>query len=514
MTQLHPGAIPEFDPLAVERRFEPLDALSRRLWLGALTNTEGEITARISALAGWHDTLMAGRPVFSDAMRRESNWPGPDVAEAFGAIARRLELHQLTHRHEEITVQVMQNLLWHIDRIALVTGRVGRTQAVALAAEAFESDWDHQSFELKEVLRVFESLDGVQNFARFAELSGLLQQDEWQAVLRAHAAMATLADLAALIRRLGRARPAPGLAEQPGDTRQQHRTTRQWVRRWTELDLPGGGFDTQGVRRSGELARMLASEVMQWRRSASSVGERRARRLRRLFAARLAEHGLLTYEQRSRQPESAWVLADAQVLSPRPQRRPPLMRGPLIICIDTSSSMAGGPEAVGKAVVLEAMKTAHRERRDCRVYAFSGPGDLRAFDLPLTVDGIFSVAGFLSASFHGGTDIVDPIDSALDDIEQSRWQGADIIIASDGEFGATASTHARIDAAKASQALRIQGILIGDRETRGLRAVCDDIFWVSDWRRFGNRHGQSETVVHDKNLTGIYFPKFGAPPEQ
>jgi uncharacterized protein with von Willebrand factor type A (vWA) domain len=83
--------------------------------------------------------------------------------------------------------------------------------------------------------------------------------------------------------------------------------------------------------------------------------------------------------------------------------------------------MAGGPESVGKAVVLEAMKTAHREQRACRVYAFSGPGDLRAFELPLTVDGIVNVAGFLSASFHGGTDIVDPIESALDDIEQARW---------------------------------------------------------------------------------------------
>jgi uncharacterized protein with von Willebrand factor type A (vWA) domain len=301
---------------------------------------------------------------------------------------------------------------------------------------------------------------------------------------------------------------------QSSETQTAEVTRRQWVRRWLELDLPGAGYDTEGVRRSGDLTRMLASEAMQLRRPARAVGQRRALRLRRLFAARLAEQGLLTYQQRERYQEPGWVMADVQSMAEVPRPRPELMRGPLIICIDTSSSMAGGPETVGKAVVLEAMKTAHRESRPCRVYAFSGPGDLRSFELPLSVDGILNVAGFLSASFHGGTDIVDPIESALDDIEQARWQGADIIIASDGEFGATRETHQRIAEVKRLQSLRVQGVLIGDRETRGLREVCDDIFWVSDWRRFGERHGQAETVVHDKNLTGIYFPNFGAPPSE
>jgi uncharacterized protein with von Willebrand factor type A (vWA) domain len=251
---------------------------------------------------------------------------------------------------------------------------------------------------------------------------------------------------------------------------------------------------------------MLASEAMQLRRRAESVGEKRALRLKRLFAARLAEQGLLTYQQRERHGEMGWVLDDASAMDEVPKPRPELMTGPLIICIDTSASMAGGPEAVGKAVVLEAMKTAHREKRGCRVYAFSGPGDLQSFELPLTVDGIIDIANFLSASFHGGTDIVDPIERALDDVESSQWQGADIIIASDGEFGATRETRARISQVKQAQAMRVQGILIGDRETMGLREVCDDIYWVSDWRRYGFRHGQNETVVHDRNLTSIYFP--------
>ena len=56
---------------------------------------------------------------------------------------------------------------------------------------------------------------------------------------------------------------------------------------------------------------------------------------------------------------------------------------------------------------------------------------------------------------------------------------------------------------KREQGLRIQGILIGDRETIGMLEVCDDIFWVRDWRRFGSG---AASPVHSKSLTALYFP--------
>ena len=50
--------------------------------------------------------------------------------------------------------------------------------------------------------------------------------------------------------------------------------------------------------------------------------------------------------------------------------------------------------------------------------------------------------------------------------------------------------------------------LVGDRETMGMMEVCDDIFWVRDWRRHGeagtDRTGFSP--VHSKSLTALYFP--------
>jgi hypothetical protein len=50
----------------------------------------------------------------------------------------------------------------------------------------------------------------------------------------------------------------------------------------------------------------------------------------------------------------------------------------------------------------------------------------------------------------------------------------------------------------------VQGVLIGDRETIGLLEVADDIYWVRDWRRFGNSN--VESPVHSKSITALYFP--------
>jgi hypothetical protein len=47
----------------------------------------------------------------------------------------------------------------------------------------------------------------------------------------------------------------------------------------------------------------------------------------------------------------------------------------------------------------------------------------------------------------------------------------------------------RLDAARDQLGLRVQGVLVGDRETMGLLEVADDIHWVRDWRRHGRPPG-------------------------
>ena len=61
--------------------------------------------------------------------------------------------------------------------------------------------------------------------------------------------------------------------------------------------------------------------------------------------------------------------------------RPAGELGPIIVCLDTSGSMYGGREVVAKALVLECMRGARTQSRKCYVYAFSGPGQVRALEI-------------------------------------------------------------------------------------------------------------------------------------
>ena len=65
--------------------------------------------------------------------------------------------------------------------------------------------------------------------------------------------------------------------------------------------------------------------------------------------ARLVERRLLGYQL------EGWAEEEARPLPRRAMRLPRARGGPLVVCLDTSHSMAGGRELLAKAVVLEAV---------------------------------------------------------------------------------------------------------------------------------------------------------------
>ena len=113
--------------------------------------------------------------------------------------------------------------------------------------------------------------------------------------------------------------------------------------------------------------------------------------------------------------------------------RPALERGPILAVVDTSGSMHGLPERVAKALVLEALRTAHAEKRRCRLYAFSGPGQAIEHALDLSPDGIGRLLDFLALSFGGGSDPTEATERVLRRLREGAWAKADVLFVSDGE---------------------------------------------------------------------------------
>ncbi len=485
-----PAPIPSILTERLEAPLAPLDRLPRGLWLGTLTHSHGRLVPRLEAVERLRRALVAGRSPEAGAP-----WPRPSLARGLDGVLAALELPRHCAADESLTDLVLRSLLWHLDRIPdLVDGGATRDEAEAFALEAFAADWTERVGELSELVDVLGPLGDLLKSTRWDLLHGLLKSSGWQEVVRVRRLIEQVPDLVRVIRQLGRARET----DHPDESRQasvqvmERGTALRRERRTVRVpDLPG---ETRGVRRSSRVARMLPAEAMLLAHP----------KLRLVWHARHAERTLLTYEDDDRFEDEVvrevpvWRASARRV----PERR--LELGPMLVCVDTSGSMQGGAELVAKAVVLEAVRAAHAQRRACHVFAFSGPGEV--VDMPLAVDegGLERLTRFMGQSFGGGTDIGAPLERALAMLDDEAWELADLLVASDGEFGATPEVAAAVASAKREKGLRVQGVLIGDRETFGMLELADDVFWVKDWRRYGGSDARSP--VPSKGLTATYFP--------
>lgn len=474
-----------------EGRLADLDRLPRRLWLGGLTHSQGCLEPRLAALAALRDRLAAGLPA-GEAL---AAWPGEPAAAAVGAALASLDLPRYCREQAELPELVAQSLLFHLDFIVDFRDRgMAEDTAIATAVAAFADDWKDRCGTLDELTDVFGLIPDLAKNTRWDQLHGLLRAEGWQEVVRIRRLLERLPELQALIRRLGRALPAPDLATtgwRAVTMEAEASVARPQPSTVHVPDLPG---ETRGIRRSDRIARMLPAEAM-------LLGHPR---LRLVWHARRAERTLLTYEDDDRMTEVREERARVTRPEPRPQPAPRLEMGPLLLCVDTSASMRGGAEAVAKAVVLEAMRTAHAQGRPCHLFAFGGPDEVVELSLAVDAAGIGSLSAFLGQAFRGGTDICAPLERALVRLETAAWRQADLLIASDGEFGATPALAARVTEARQRLGLHVQGVLIGDRETVGFLEIADAIHWVRDWRRFGG--STADSPVHSRSLTALYFP--------
>jgi uncharacterized protein with von Willebrand factor type A (vWA) domain len=474
-----------------ESRLAPLDQLARGLWLGGLCNSQGRLEPRLAGLAALRGALFAGSMPPAETWR----WPPPPLAAEVHAAIDNLALAGYCAGRDELTDTVLMSLLFHLDLIVDYRDHgAGEAEAARMAIEAFAAEWQERCGQIDELVEVFGALPDDGSNTRWDQVAGLLHSSGWQDVLRIRRLIGRLPELVRIIRGLGRSRPS----EQPdAATLTTVEVTEQAIAQRPEarsVRIPGMPGETRGIHRSDQIARMLPAEAM-------LLGHPR---LRLVWHARRAERTLLSYEDDDRMDEVR--LHRSQVSRPRPGPQPGkrLESGPILVCVDTSASMQGGAEAVAKAVVLEAMRAAHAQHRPCHVFAFGGPDELIEMELAVDSGGIERVVRFLGQAFRGGTDICGPLERVIAKLEDRRWQSADLLIASDGEFGATREIAARLDAVKRELGLRVQGVLIGDRETIGFLEVADAIHPVRDWRRYCGSNDY--TPKHSHRLTAMFFP--------
>ncbi len=474
-----------------DRPYHHLDGIARELWRWSVVCSGGTAEARLTQAAPWHDALLAGR--LPDAALDLGD---PEAVPPLRRLLTDLDLLTLTQGNASLTRQMLQSLLWHLDSLIERPAVESRAAAIARMADEFRENWTLQRQGWEEALALLKSL-GDASHLHWDDLQGQLNRREWSEARRIGGLLERLPALAQFIDAVGRRQLA---AHQPlarTATTQAQAADLAAPRPTDDDERRPEPTAVDGVHRSRALARMTGSESLNLTHPV----------LRRLWRARFAEAQLLTYDDRAREPRP----------NPRPQpdgtaarqQDAHLGHGPLIVCLDTSGSMQGAPENVAKACVLQALRSAHAGDRACRLLAFGGPGELLERSLTRDAAGLDALLDLMGQAFDGGTDVQTPIERAIDQVQQSGWEDADLLIVSDGEFGLTGATLTQMRQAKESLGLRVHGILIGDRETIGLVEICDALHWVRDWRRYGQASGAAAegfSPVHSRSLTAMYFP--------
>ncbi|CAJ1374748.1 unnamed protein product [Effrenium voratum] len=318
--------------------------------------------------------------------------------------------------------------------------------------------------------------------------------EDWEDLIAYRELLGRLPELKALVRKMGR---KAGL-DSPMQFEQAERESKAGQGIVRSPLLPA---ETTGISRSGDL--LLPSELSLLA-YANAPDRRNAAGARALHRLRRAEGTLLCYER------SAWEEEDADRLRWR-EWRPGAERGPLLCCVDTSRSMAGRPEAIAKAAVLEVLTLAQAEKRPCYVNFFSGPSELAELEVVGRTPNWTEVLAFFSRSFRGGTDLEAPLAASAARLEgrgrSSPWQRADLLLVTDGKITLPSQPLMERLESLRGQGLRLFGLAVQEEDCglESLTEICDEV------HRF-EALGRIPRLWRQSKMRRAERPRSGTPP--
>ena len=176
-------------------------------------------------------------------------------------------------------------------------------------------------------------------------------------------------------------------------------------------------------------------------------------------------------------------------------------KGPMVVCIDVSSSMQGDKELWAKAVSLTLMDIARRQRRLFRAVLFSsGPESMKVIDLNRErryqpeLPKVIEMAEYFPG---GGTDFQAPIDAAVELIADKKLKRGDIVVITDGECQVSPEWLAQLKERKEELQFSIFAVLVdvGSSDLSTLAQFSDRVSSVTqaDGRRLARNLSEDLT---------------------
>lgn len=256
-------------------------------------------------------------------------------------------------------------------------------------------------------------------------------------------------------RRLARNKKLGELARMVGRFKQDARALKRKT-------LERGVAEAYDIELGSDLGRLIPSELLAMHHPV----------LKRDFHRRVLEGTVLQYRLRDDEQKG---------------------KGPMVVCIDVSSSMQGDKEMWSKAVALTLMDIARRQRRLFRAVMFSsGDTSLKVLDLNRErryqpdLNRVVEMAEYFPG---GGTDFESPIDAAVELLGEKKLKRGDIVIITDGESQVSPQWLERLRERKDELDFSIFAVLVdvGSAETSSLAQFADKITSV---KRISDEHAR------------------------
>lgn len=183
--------------------------------------------------------------------------------------------------------------------------------------------------------------------------------------------------------------------------------------------------------------------------------------LKKYFYAKYSEKTLLNYSMRNN-----------TYIKNKENRK-----GPIILCVDNSSSMAGKGEILAKSISLFILKKAWKEKRKLYLINFASKKDMKELELTEEEKGLSRTLNFFKKSFFGGTDYKRPIERSLELMKTNNFSKAEILFISDGLGEVSQEFLNKIEYEKQKLNFKIYSILINAENKTP--EFMDEIFFYS-----------------------------------
>ncbi len=186
--------------------------------------------------------------------------------------------------------------------------------------------------------------------------------------------------------------------------------------------------------------------------------------LKPLFLKGYSERSLLQYQLKSKETQG---------------------RGPIVVCLDSSGSMAGAKEQWSKAVAIALLTIANQQKRTCRILHFC-ESICRVDDFPSCELDPHRLLDCMEAFYNGGTSWEAPLNGALEIIRaESAYKNADIVLITDDLCNVSSSWLKHFKQSQSLLEFSTFGIMLGSSNTGILSSIANTVIAIPNLTQDG-----------------------------